>query len=165
MGAKMIDTISAFIKKIFYPLNFIGGLIIILMMFFTFCTVILRYLFNSPIPGDFELIVFALIVMVACALSFTMVKDRHVTVSFFSLPDKGQLIINIVTHIIAFAVFSLSCWQTILYGNKLIKYGQHSAILHLPESIFIYLFAFGLFLLCVVILVKILSFIVEASKK
>ena len=165
----MIEAIAAFIKKIFYPVsgavNFVGGLLIMLMMFFTFVTVILRYLFNSPVPGDFELIVFTLVVLVAFAISYTMIQDRHVTVTFFSLPRRIQAVVNVITYLFALGIFGLASWQTFVYGSKLIRYGQHSAILHLPDSIFIYLFAFGLFLLCIVLLVKILSYIVEATKK
>ena len=165
----MIDAIAAFIKKIFYPvsgaLSLLGGMLIIVMMFFTFVTVILRYLFNSPVPGDFELIVFTLVILVAFAISYTMVNDRHVTVTFFSFPRRVQAIVNIFTHLFALCIFGLASWQTFAYGSKLLKYGQYSAILHLPDSIFIYLLAFGLFLLCIVLLVKILSYIGEAMKR
>ncbi len=165
----MIDAIAAFIKKIFYPvsgaLSLLGGMLIILMMFFTFVTVILRYLFNSPIPGDFELIVFTLVVLVGFAISYTMIHDRHVTVTFFSFPSRAQAIVYIITHLFALCIFGLISWQTFVYGSKLLKYGQYSAVLHLPDSIFIYIFAFGLFLLCIVLLVKILSNIGEAMKK
>jgi len=165
----LIDKSAKFLEKVFYPasrvVNFVGGILIIVLMLFTFSTVILRYLFNSPVPGDFELIVFSLVVLVAFAMAYTMVQGRHVTVTFFSLPKRAQAICDVITHLFSLIIFSVAAWQTVVYGNKLLRYGQHSAILDMPVSAFIYIFAFGVVLLCLVLLVKILYFITEAQER
>jgi len=152
-------------EKLAYPasrlFNRAAGIMVLILMFFTFSTVILRYLFNSPILGDFELIVFLLVVLVAFALPYSMVKGKQVAVTFFSLPKRTQALCNSITSLFSLIIFSLAAWQSMAYGNKLLHSGQTSAILHLSVTPFLYAMSFSFILLSLVLVVKILHFITE----
>lgn len=164
-----ISKAAKFCERVFYPPSrmfcLVGGIFIIVLMLFTLSTVILRYLFNSPIPGDYELTEFALVVLVAFAVAETMARGRHVTITFFSLPGRAQAICNSVTYFFCLIIFSLIAWRTTLLGNTLLKAGQHSGILHLPVAPFRYVLVFGSVLLCLVLVVKILHFVVEGWRR
>ena len=145
--------------------GYVGAALIIMLMFFTVSDTLLRYLFNRPISGDYELTELALVVLVSTALAYTMVQGRHVTVKLLSFRGKAQIICQSLTYFISLVIFALLAWQSADYGNQLWQLGQHSGILSLSLAPFLYVVAFGSALLCLVILVQLLNLFIETEER
>jgi len=63
----------------------VGGLVLFAMITLSVVTVLGRWLFASPVQGDFELVQLGCAVCVACFLPYCQVQRGHVIVDFFTL--------------------------------------------------------------------------------
>ena len=164
-----ISKVAKLCEKVFYPaskmFSYIGAVIIIVLMFFIFSDTMLRYGFNRPVPGDYELIQFAQAIIISTALAYTMVQGRHVVVRFLSFPERVQASGELITYFIALVIFVLISWQSGVYGTQLWQNGTNSGVLRLPVAPFVYILAFGSALLSLTLLVKVLYFITVVFKR
>ena len=69
------------------------------MVLTTVVDVFLRYLFNSPILGSYELTEFMMAILVFGSVAYTMVVKGHVTVDLVitRLPARAQAILECIT--------------------------------------------------------------------
>ena len=134
-----------------------------LMMFLTFVDVLLRYVFNSPVPGATELIEFMMGIVVTFSVAYTAYKKSHIGVDLVieRFPEKTRKLLACCASFLAFGLFVLICWQTILLIFE--DYHSHltSAVLYLPVYPFTAAVALGLIVLCLVLLVEFLSHLGE----
>jgi len=113
------------LKKITYSLN---GLLlkvalffILLMMFGTVIDVLLRYIFNRPIPGVFEVTRYALAIIVFASLGWSQIHKVHIAIDLFitRIPLFWQNLIEVLNYLVVFVVFSLAFWQMLVYTGRL----------------------------------------------
>jgi tripartite ATP-independent transporter DctM subunit len=121
----------------------IGAVTLTGLVFFTFVDVVLRYIFNRPTVGGFELSEYATAIIVATSISYTTFKKGHIGVNLViqKLSQKRREIINTVTWFLSLMIFVLITWQTILYAKELSKTFQASASLHIPTPPFVLMVA------------------------
>jgi len=143
---KTLDKFSGFLKGV-------GAAAITAMMVLTVVDVIGRF-FKHPIFGSDELIAFLAAIIVAAALPYTHKMDGHVGVEILVrlLSKKKQIIIEIITHTLSLALFSLITWQMFLYAQELKKTGEVSMNLQFQIHYIAYLIAFGLLVFSISIL-------------
>ncbi|NOX35439.1 MAG: TRAP transporter small permease [Deltaproteobacteria bacterium] len=144
--SKGLDKFSGLLKVI-------GGVALTGMMLLTVVDVIGRF-FKHPIFGSVELVGFLATIVVAAALPYTYKVDGHVGVEILVrlLSEKTQLIIDIFTRTLSFALFSIVTWQMFLYARDIHKTGEVSMNLEFPIYYIIYLLSFGLFIFSITIL-------------
>ena len=75
---KAVDKISGF-------LNWISIVAVYVLMFFMVVDIVLRYVFSSPIAGDYELIELALVLIVFFAIPHTQTVHGHVAVDILTI--------------------------------------------------------------------------------
>jgi TRAP-type C4-dicarboxylate transport system permease small subunit len=133
------------------------------MMFLTFVDVLLRYVFNSPVPGATELIEFMMGIVVAFSVAYTAHKKAHIGVDLVValFKEKTRKIIGIVTSFLTFGFFVLVCWQTYVliiedYSSNII-----SPVLYIPVYPFIMTVTVGFVILCLVLLAEFLGLLGE----
>ena len=156
-----------FLIKLNRPLvvfvKYVALWLLAIMMFLTFIDVLLRYIFNSPVPGATELIEFMMGIVVTFSVAYTAHKKSHIGVDlvimYFSERTKKR--INCITSFLALILFVLICWQAFLlmaeeYHSKII-----SAVLYIPVYPFIAMVAVGFVVLCLVLLAEFLSLLGE----
>lgn len=137
--------------------------ILAIMMFLTFVDVLLRYVFNSPVPGATELIEFMMGIVVTFSVAYTAYKKSHIGVDLVieRFPKKTKKLLACCASFIALGLFVLICWQTILLIFEDYHSNLTSAVLYLPVYPFTAAVAFGLVVLCFVLLVEFLSLLGE----
>ncbi|MFC1915958.1 TRAP transporter small permease subunit [Chloroflexota bacterium] len=125
-----IKAISAVSKYLLYIA--LGGIAISGLM--TGVDVVARYIFNSPVPGVYQLQEMLLIAMIALPMAFCQQKGKHIRVDIFLSMFKGKArpAFELLTVIIALVLFALatyitavSAWQSLLakdYAEGLIRY-------------------------------------------
>jgi TRAP-type C4-dicarboxylate transport system permease small subunit len=107
-----IDFILQRIEQVFL---WIGGAVLMFAMLLTSADALLRYLFNSPIPGAYEILQEYLIpYLVYLTIAFVFAKGGHVRVTLFTdrLPERLNQIIMMIFNGLAAALFLL-----IAYGS------------------------------------------------
>ena len=129
----------------------------------TFVDVLLRYIFNSPVPGAAELIEFMMGIVVTFSVAYTAHKKSHIGVDLLlvNLKEKTRKMIGVVTSFLTFGFFALICWQTYIliieeYSSKII-----SAVLYIPVYPFIVTVTVGFVILCLVLLAEFLGLLGE----
>ena len=129
------------------------------MMFLTFTDVLLRYVFNSPVPGAPELIEFMMGIVVTFSVAYTAHKRSHVSVDLVIVlfPDRTRKLLGCITSFFTLILFMLICWQTVLLIYEEYQSNIISAVLYIPVYPFIATVAVGLVILCLVLLAEFLS--------
>ena len=126
-------------------LNLIAGFFLAAMMLLTGVDVGLRYFFNYPIPGSYEITEYIMPAVVAFGLAFCALGDGHVQVDLFTslLPQRSRNIMRCTADLAMFAVYALITWQSVIRVKELIASGQHSEVLYLPIFPFVFVVTVG----------------------
>jgi TRAP-type C4-dicarboxylate transport system permease small subunit len=141
----------------------IGASVLSAMMFLTTADVILRYFFESPLPGTYEILQYMMSIVIPFGIAYCAHEDAHVSVDilFASLPRRIQSFLQCVNSLIVLLLFLLIAWQSISYVQETYESGLTSGILYIPSYPFVGAMALGFSTLCLVLL---LDFIRALSK-
>jgi TRAP-type C4-dicarboxylate transport system permease small subunit len=92
----------------------ISSVIIFVMMFMITADVIMRYVFNSPIQGTFELSEFCLVWIVFLSIAYIQSHKGHIKIDIATswMPMKGQMILDIFSYFLGIAFFAIVFWQS-----------------------------------------------------
>jgi TRAP-type C4-dicarboxylate transport system permease small subunit len=140
----VIAKISNFLVN---TLRWIGMFLVFLLMIFIFVAVVGRT-FRHPIVGDVEIVQYAMLILIACSLSYTQVKHGHITIGLFvdHFPPRLQKAIDII----GLTLTVLVSW-IITYGfinSVQVQYTQfytRSLLLRMPDVLFRGWIALGFF--------------------
>lgn len=159
----MLATIA---KKLTQVLIAIGAAMLALMMFLTAVDVGLRYAFNRPLAGAFELVGYMMAIFVPFSVAYCAQQKGHVSVDLImgQFPPKVRLFSEIFTTFITLIFVSAISWQNVLYFFEVKASGLTSAVLLIPEYPFVAptAIAFGAFAL--ILLVHLLELFSEVNK-
>ncbi|HDP24490.1 MAG TPA: TRAP transporter small permease [Deltaproteobacteria bacterium] len=138
--------------------NWVAAAAVVFMMLLITADVTLRYFFNSPLRGTYEVVGLVGSVVVAFALPYTTVCRGHIAVDFLAqrLPWIARVILNIVNTLAALILFSFASWECGQYAQSLKASGEVSATLQMPTYPFIYGVAIGFAMLCVVLVIELI---------
>ena len=163
--------IADLLQKISFPtsriVNIVGAIVLAIMMFLVAADVTLRYIFALPIKGSVELVELMMIVVVFLAVAYTASQKGHVAIELVTsrLPQRVQAILDFFTSILSLGFIVLIIWRSILRGNTMWLDQHVTIVLGIPIYPFLYIIAFGCFLLAVVIIVNIFDSLAQAIKK
>ena len=126
------------------------------MMTLTFVDVILRYLFNRPIRGAFEVTELLLLVLIFAGLPLVSHADEHVTMDFIDrmLPAPAVPVLIRAVNAVVAAVFFFLTWQVLIKAGRISAYGDTTDVLRIVIGPFVYFMAGALALAGVIHLYK-----------
>jgi TRAP-type C4-dicarboxylate transport system permease small subunit len=110
-----------------------GGLILGLTGL-TAADVILRYWFNAPVSGAFELTEIMLAALIFAALPLTTDRDEHVTVDLVDalVPARGQRVLRVIGDVVSALALGVFAWRLTLQALQLMADGTRTFSLSLP---------------------------------
>ncbi len=137
-------------------LDKIAGLSMVAVMVLVVSNILMRVIFNRPILGAYEYVVFLTVITIGLSLAHCAVQNGHIAVSFVvdRLPLRVQVAVDTVMNAAALIFLGLCAWQIAVYAKKMAASGVLSPTAQIPIHPFIYLVAFGIFALCLVLLVR-----------
>ena len=143
--------------------NGIAAVFLFMLMLLTCADVALRYLFNRPILGSFELTEFMMAIIIGLALAYCALMKGHVRVDLVvsKLSPRGQAVMNSIANLAFLGLFVLITWRIIPRAWQMKEAGQLTAILRVPVFPFVLVVAAGTAVLCIVLLK---NFIDDLSK-
>lgn len=115
-------------------LSFLAALLLISMMVLTFVDVWGRYIFNSPVPGGFELTELMLATLIFAGLPLVTIGGEHITVDLIeftvsrTLERIREALISLVCAFMT-GVLSYRLW---LKALEQLDYGDETAVLQIP---------------------------------
>ena len=155
MKASFFEKVVAGISDFF---NMVASAALVLMMVLSCADIFMRYLFNRPITGTYDLVGLSGAVLVSFALPYTMLKKGHVAVEILvqSLSRGKRLVIETFSHLLGISLFLVLVWQAILLSRDMKAAGEVTPTVHLPFYPIVYCMALCFFALSLAILVNLL---------
>ncbi len=146
------------LQKIAYFMYGIAGVALVGIMFLTVADVFLR-LFKMPIVGTYEIVSLLGAVVIGFAIPQTTLERGHVLMDFLTgrLHGGVQRVLHFFTRLIAAMIFLIIGWNLFVLGNDLLKAGQVSLTLKMPEYPVAFGIAFCCLLQCLVLLADLIK--------
>ena len=151
------------VKKVSSSLDTLAALCFFSVMLLIVVNIILRTVFSQPILGTYELVGFLTALGVSLALAHCAVQEGHIAVSLFMerFPPRIQSLTAIFVNAASLMLWTATAWSLGKFGYAMKLKGLVSPSAEIPVYPFIYLVAFGLLGLCLVLLFKFLVAIRE----
>ncbi|MBW2138287.1 MAG: TRAP transporter large permease subunit [Deltaproteobacteria bacterium] len=129
--------------------------------------VCLRYVFDSPLTGVYEIIEFLMPVVTTFGLAYGELRKEHIAIDLLSsrFPQKTKAWVTPATHVLSTGILFLITWQSLVYADSVRRGGYVSQSLYLPEFPFVYFLAFGCGMFALAMLVTLRRQIVEAPNE
>lgn len=150
-----IELFEKTIKLLCSFFNLFAAAALTAMMLLTCVDVSMRYFFNRPLSGTYDLVGLMGAVIAAFAMPYTMLKGSHVAVDLLvrMLSAKKRLIIETVTHSVGIVLFLILVWQCMVLAFDMKAAGEVTPTLLLPFYPVLYCMAVCFFVLCLAILI------------
>ncbi|GJL83032.1 MAG: hypothetical protein DHS20C01_26660 [marine bacterium B5-7] len=123
----------SFLDQVCRFLAVVGALVLVALSIITVISVIGRYLFGTPVDGDFELVEMGCAVGIALFLPYCQLRNGNVIVDFVTarapvsmknvLDAFGCLLISLAGFVLA--------WRLALGGYDLQRYNDQTMVLHI----------------------------------
>lgn len=128
-------------------LGVLAGVLLFCMMTLTFADVVLRYLFNAPLRGSFEITELMLVVLIFAALPLVSRREEHVVMDFLDryIPLAIYRVLRALEHVVSAAVMFGMGWLLWQKAGKLAAYGDTSAVLRIELAPYVYAIALLIF--------------------
>jgi tripartite ATP-independent transporter DctM subunit len=112
--------------------------------------IVLRTVFNAPVPGSNELLSTIFAVAIAAVLPGGLAQRANIEIDFLSkrLGPRAALWLRAVGGALFLLVLALIAWRVIVYAQQAQQRGQMTQVLQLPMAPFIWMIA-GLVTACV----------------
>lgn len=121
-------------------LTYAGAALLMAMMLLTCVDVFGRYLFNSPMPGSFELTEILLAAIIFIGLPIVSLRNEHVTVDLFAAltPHRVFVVQHFLASVLAAGCTAYLAWHLWLHAQSLLEAGQTTTQLQLRLAWFVY---------------------------
>jgi len=137
-----LEKIDDFLNKI---LLIVGSVAVLFLMSLATVNVVLRFFFNAPYRGAYELVGFMGAIVIAFALGYTQKRKDHIVVDILTekFPKRVNRVLDGVNYFITTIFFVLVSWQVFIWGMKISKSGEVSETLKIVFHPFIYSVSLG----------------------
>jgi TRAP-type C4-dicarboxylate transport system permease small subunit len=148
-------------------LNFVGVIILTLLMLLTVADVFMRRVFNKPILASFELTEYLMTVILFFTIAWATVQGKLIRVDLFimRLPSRTQLIFDLTTCILSLAIAIIITWRSFVEMIFIYELQRASLILKIPAYPFYFMLAIGCIMLCLAIINQLIIRITHAVKE
>jgi len=138
-----------------------------MMMLLITMDVFLRYSFNRPVKGSFELVEFMMAVVICLGMAYTGVQKGHVAVELVvsRFSPRVQALIDSFNWLVSMGLFLLISWKAVAQARVVGLSGLASSVLHVPVFPFLLVLAFGSGFLCLVFLVNFIDSVSRVMRK
>jgi len=152
-----MPSLERFSERVNGVLAWAAGLALIAMMLFTVADMVLRAL-GRPVAGSYEIIGWLAAAAMALALGYTQVHRGHVAIDLLTtrLHGRTRAVIDLVTSLLALALFAAVAWHLARYGRVLQETGSLSETLKAIVYPWVYVVAAGATGLALALLVEFL---------
>lgn len=110
-----------------------------------------------PVPGTYEISKFMLAIIVLFSIGYVEQTGQNIRVEFFinKMPSKARLLTDIIFTLVAIGFFWLVIWKGWEEGFVTLHVGTSSDIWRIPAYPFQFAIPFGLFLLIIELILRI----------
>lgn len=137
-------------------LGVIAAIVLFAMMALTFVDVILRYVFNSPLRGSFEITELMMVILIMAGLPLVSRSEEHVVLDIFDERMSAALrrLLRLLVNLVCSAVMAGMGWLMWIKAGQLDRYGDTTAALRITLAPYVYLMAVLIFVTALIHLVQ-----------
>ncbi len=112
----------------------LASVALIIMMMVTLADVFLRYLFNSPIRGAYELVELMLVVFVFHGMSTAFLQRRNIVIDLIDTVAPRFLVVALtrLSDVLTVVVIAMFAYAMITPAMQSYSYGEIKMDLHIP---------------------------------
>jgi len=138
----LLERVNVFLNRI---LMFVGSVAVLALMSLATINVCLRFFFNAPYRGTYELVGFLGAIVIAFALGYTQKRKDHIVVDILTekFPKHVNRILDAINYLVTTLFFALVSWQVWVWGRKISASGEVSETLKIVFHPFIYTVSLG----------------------
>jgi TRAP-type C4-dicarboxylate transport system permease small subunit len=124
-------------------LGALAGALLFAMMVLTFVDVVLRYFFNSPLTGGFEISEIMMAVLIFAGLPLVSRRHEHVTIDAFDglFPASWRRGFHVVVQLICAVTLVGMAWLLARKAGTFVEAGDVTQTLKIAIAPFVYLMA------------------------
>ncbi len=139
-------------------MSMVGAAALIVMMLWVVTDVLLRFLFNRPVLGSYEIVEYMMVAFVFMAMAHAQFCRAHISVPVFveKLPPRMRAVVESVTSIVTLAIALVLVWGAIGQTRDMYFSRMTSAVLFIPKWPFQAITALGLAAFSVAVLADVL---------
>jgi TRAP-type transport system small permease protein len=121
----------------------VAGCLLFAMMTLTFIDVVMRYFFNAPIKGGFEVTEMMMAVLIFAGLPLVSRKNEHVTIDAFDrfFPGVVRRVLHLLIQLVCAATLVGMAWLLYRKAVSFAEIGDVTQTLKFPIAPFVYLMA------------------------
>ena len=144
---------DSFIKKMSSIADKAAGVCFFSVMALVVANVVMRKLFSTAIIGAYDLVGLITATGISLSQGQCTLGDGHIAVSILTdrLPKPMQIVTNIVVTLVSLGIWLPICWRMFILGRASFNAGRISSTAQFPVYPFIFIMAFGLLSLCLVL--------------
>ena len=126
--------LAALIERVSRAAAMAGGLLLVGVMAMTVVSVIGRYVFNAPIPGDYEITELVCGVAVFAFFPYCHIRNGNIVVEFFTakLSPRRKTLLDTVHNFAFTVVAALIAWRLFVGGMHKLADGETTLFLSIP---------------------------------
>ena len=145
----------------------IGFCTLFLMMAIIVIDVILRFLFNKPVQGSYEIVQLMMVCTVSLGISYTGLDKGHVAVGFLisKFSERKQAIINSFNYLVSVILFFFISWKSFVQVSVMKESETTTAMLEWPIYPFVIVLGCCTALLGLVFLTHFIESVSKGIKK
>lgn len=164
---KISKGLTVVVEPLSRVINYVGAGVLAVMMFLTATDVILRYVFNRPLKGSFEITSFLMAIVIPFAMAYCAVKKGHISVDILvtRFPKRAQAIVSSIVYLISLGLLSLITWQCFKYVFILYKANTLATTIPIPHWPFVIAVTIGIGVLFLVLLRDFFDYLSQAVGK
>jgi tripartite ATP-independent transporter DctM subunit len=166
-SATSIERLEELCRKLTRPIAFVGVLGMLIVAGATVVDVLLRWLFNSPLPALNEVVSMTFAVAISACMTSGMATGVNLKIDLLARWMTGRLAawLDVFGAVLLLTFFGLLTWQINVYAGQLAEQGRGTVMLGIPQAPFVYGASFLLGLACVVQVVMVAGAIERAIKR
>ncbi len=109
----------------------IGGFAVVAVSAITVISVIGRYIFSTPITGDYEIVEYGISVAAFFFFAFAHASDSHIIAEFFSsiMSARTRRTLDSIQNLILLAILVILVWRVAVGGIDKFETGDESMFL------------------------------------
>jgi TRAP-type transport system small permease protein len=167
MFKKAVSRYIATARIVSWICGFIAAVATVCMILITVSDVFMRYFFNKPVNGSFELTEYLMIIIVFMAIPWATMRGAHVRVDLITgrFAIKKQAILYAISCLLAMIIAFLIAWYTIPEAIYVFNLKTKSDMLDIPAYPFYFVIVVGFFILLFILFAVLIQYIEKAIKK
>ncbi len=136
-------------------LGIVGAILLFAMMALTFVDVWGRYIFDSPIPGGFEITELMMATLIFAGLPLITQQDEHISVDLLDqfFPKDMLRLRDILVGMLSTVMIAVLSYRMWLKASEQIEYGDRTAALYIPVAPVTYFMSATTALACVLLVI------------